>query len=195
MRIVGLTGGIGSGKSTVASIFQDFGVPVYNSDDRAKRLMNTSKKIKKQLLGLFGSKAYSGDEINRALIAEKVFNDSELLAQLNAVVHPSVRKDFIKWTKKQDTPYVIQETALLFENKMQDSYDSIILVTAPIALRIERILARDKTTREQIMARMKNQLDDGIKIKLSDYIIENIDLERTRSEVQKLHKFYLADCE
>jgi dephospho-CoA kinase len=190
-----LTGGIGSGKSTVGSMFQELGVPVYNSDDRAKRLMNTSKKIKKQLLGLLGSKAYSGDELNRAFIAKKVFNDTDLLAQLNAIVHPAVRKDFIEWTKKQDTPYVIQESALLFENKVQESYDKIVLVTTPTALRIERILARDKTTREQIMERMKNQLDDEIKIKLSDYIIENIDLERTSSEVQKLHERFLTDCE
>ena len=195
MKIVGLTGGIGSGKSTVGSLFQELGVPVYNSDERAKQLMNTSKKIKKRLLGLFGSKAYIDNELNRAFIADKVFNDTEVLAQLNAIVHPAVRKDFVKWVKKQETPYVVQETALLFENNAQEFYDKIVLVTAPKAMRIERILARDKTTREKIIARMQNQLSDEIKIKFSDHRIENMDLERTRLEVRKLHELFLADYE
>lgn len=194
MKIIGLTGGIGSGKSTVGTMFQKLGVPVYNSDDQAKRLMNTSKKIKEQLIALFGEEAYVEEGLNRDFIAKKVFNDSDLLSQLNAIVHPAVRRDFKIWSKKQKTPYVIQETALLFENKAQELYDKTIVVVAPKELRIERLLKRDKTTKEQIESRMKNQLDDATKLKLADFSIENIEIERTRSKVQKIHQSILTDC-
>lgn len=194
MKIIGLTGGIGSGKSTVGAMFQKLGVPVYNSDDQAKLLMNTSKKIKEQLIALFGKEAYVDNELNRGFIAKKVFNDSDLLSQLNAIVHPAVRRDFNRWSKKQKAPYVIQETALLFENKAQELYDKTIVVVAPKELRIERLLKRDQTTKEQIESRMKNQLDDATKLKLADYSIENIEIERTRSKVQKIHQCILADC-
>ncbi|WP_339837541.1 dephospho-CoA kinase [uncultured Maribacter sp.] len=194
MMVVGLTGGIGSGKSTIATMFKELGVPVYNSDERAKHLMNTSKKIKKQLIKLLGKKAFVDDQLNRGYIAKKVFNDVDLLEQLNGIVHPVVRKDFIKWTKKQTTQYVIQETALLFENNAQNLYDSVILITAPEELRIERVLSRDESSREQIIARMNNQLDDKAKLELAKYVIENIDLESTASKVVEVHEAILADC-
>ncbi|MGJ8714056.1 MAG: dephospho-CoA kinase [Maribacter stanieri] len=194
MKIIGLTGGIGSGKSTVANMFKELGVPVYNSDKRAKYLMNTSLDIKRQLIKLLGEEAYKGDKLNRSFIAEKVFSNTNLLAKLNDIVHPIVRKDFIDWTKKQDYSYVIQETALLFENKAQDLYDSIILVTAPKETRIIRVVDRDKSSREQVIARMKNQLDDKTKLNLSNYVIENIDLERTSSNVLQVHASILTDC-
>lgn len=194
MRIVGLTGGIGSGKSTVGSMFQELGIPVYNSDDRAKHLMNTSKKIKNQLMELFGTKAYVERKLNSSYIAEQVFTNRDLLANLNAIVHPAVKKDFKKWVNKQESPYVIQETALLFENNAKEFYDKTILVVAPKELRIERLLVRDNSTREQIEARMKNQLDDKIKLDLADYSIENIDRDRTKSIVQKVHQSILRNC-
>ncbi|WP_282111763.1 dephospho-CoA kinase [Maribacter stanieri] len=194
MKIIGLTGGIGSGKSTVANMFKELGVPVYNSDERAKYLMNTSLDIKSQLIKLLGEEAYKGDKLNRSFIAEKVFSNTNLLAELNGIVHPIVRNDFIDWTKKQDYSYVIQETALLFENKAQDLYDSIILVTAPKETRIIRVVDRDKSSREQVIARMKNQLDDKTKLNLSNYVIENIDLERTSSNVLQVHASILTDC-
>jgi len=194
MIVVGLTGGIGSGKSTVGAMFQELGVPVYNSDERAKRLMNTSKKIRKELIALFGKKAYLEKELNRVYIAKKVFADEVLLVKLNSIVHPKVRTDFLKWTKKQNAPYVIQETALLFENRAQELYNKVILVTAPKELRIERVLSRDESTRDQIVARINNQLDDDVKIKLADYIIENIDLETTSSKVLSIHERILTDC-
>ena len=194
MKIIGLTGGIGSGKSTVANMFKELGVPVYNSDERAKYLMNTSLDIKRQLIKLLGEEAYKGDKLNRSFIAEKVFSNTNLLAKLNGIVHPIVRNDFIDWTKKQDYSYVIQETALLFENKAQDLYDSIILVTAPKETRIIRVVDRDKSSREQVIARMKNQLDDKTKLNLSNYVIENIDLERTSSNVLQVHASILTDC-
>ncbi|WP_027067246.1 MULTISPECIES: dephospho-CoA kinase [Maribacter] len=194
MKIIGLTGGIGSGKSTVANMFKELGVPVYNSDERAKYLMNTSLDIKSQLIKLLGEEAYKGDKLNRSFIAEKVFSNTNLLAELNGIVHPIVRNDFIDWTKKQDYSYVIQETALLFENKAQDLYDSIILVTAPKETRIIRVVDRDKSSREQVIARMNNQLDDKTKLNLSNYVIENIDLERTSSNVLQVHASILTDC-
>tara|TARA_R110002051_G_scaffold56046_8_gene103978 strand:+ start:28808 stop:29392 length:585 start_codon:yes stop_codon:yes gene_type:complete len=192
MKFVGLTGGIGSGKSTVAAMFQELGVPVYNSDEHAKRLMNTSKKIKKQLIVLLGNKSYHDNKINRSFIAEKVFNDASLLSQLNSIVHPVVRENFMSWSKKQNTPYVIQETALIFENKSQELYDSIILVTAPKEARINRVLSRDNSTKEQIEARMNNQLDDSLKFPLANYIVENIDLKSTRTKVIEVHKAILT---
>ena len=194
MIVVGLTGGIGSGKSTIAAMFQELGVPVYNSDERAKHLMNTSKKIRKRLIELLGEKAYLDDKLNRVYIAKKVFNDADLLEKLNHIVHPVVRKDFVKWTKKQNAPYVIQETALLFENKAQELYDSVILITAPKELRIERVLARDEITKEQVIARMNNQLDDETKLKLTNFVIENIELESTALKVLEIHEAILADC-
>ncbi|MEH6511915.1 dephospho-CoA kinase [Maribacter arcticus] len=194
MIVVGLTGGIGSGKSTIAAMFYELGVPVYNSDERAKHLMNTSKKIRKQLVELLGKKAYLDDKLNRTFIAKKVFNDTDLLEQLNQIVHPIVRKDFIKWAKKQNTPYVIQETALLFENNAQELYDAVILITAPKELRIARVLSRDESTKEQIVARMNNQHDDENKLELADFVIENIDLKSTALKVLNIHERILTEC-
>jgi dephospho-CoA kinase len=194
MMIVGLTGGIGSGKSTVAAMFKELDVPIYNSDDRAKYLMNTSIEIKEKLIALLSDKAYENGQLNRSFIAEKVFNDSELLANLNGIVHPVVKQDFLAWVKEQDACYVIQETALLFENNSQNLYDRIIVVTAPKELRISRVLDRDNSTREQVLARINNQLDDEIKIKSSNFVIENIDLERTSSIVLQVHASILTDC-
>ena len=194
MMIIGLTGGIGSGKSTVATMFKELGVPVYDSDQRAKFLMNTSKVIHDQLVALLGEEAFKDGALNRSYIAGKVFNDAELLAQLNNIVHPVVRQDFIDWSNDQDANYVIQEIALLFENKAQELYDDVILVTAPKEVRINRVLDRDNTTREQVEARMNNQLDDETKLELANYVIENTDLERTRSKVLQVHASILSDC-
>lgn len=194
MKYVGLTGGIGSGKSTVAKMFMQLGVPVYNSDERAKHLMNNSIDIKKRLVEFLGKESYKEGQLNRAFIAKKVFNDTELLAQLNAIVHPVVREDFLNWTNQQDCCYVIQETALLFENEAQNLYDYVILVTAPKEERISRVVNRDSVTREQVIARMDNQLEDDEKLNLSDYVVENIDKERTKSSVLQVHASIVSEC-
>ena len=191
MMIVGLTGGIGSGKSTVANFFKELGVPVYDSDAQAKRLMTSSKIIRKKIIALLGKEAYQDKAINRPFIAKLVFSDKELLEQLNKIVHPAVRKHFLKWSQKQTHPYVVQETALLFENESSDFYDKIILVTAPIKTRVARVMYRDNSSEEQVLARVKNQLEDTVKIALSDHIIENIDLEETRDKVFRLNKALL----
>lgn len=192
--IVGLTGGIGSGKSTVGKLLEDLGVPVYNSDAAAKRLMNNSKVLRRKIVRLLGEESFVDDTLNRPYIANKVFNDKALLDGLNGIVHPAVRKHFLKWAKKKDHPYVVQETALLFENGMQDFYDKTILVTAPKEVRIKRIIARDGSTRQQVLERMGNQLDDTIKLPMADYVLENIELGETEKKVRELNIALLAYC-
>ena len=195
MRIVGLTGGIGSGKTTVANMFSELGVPVYNSDVEAKKLMHSSKTVKKGIRQLFGDESYLDGKLNRSYIAEIVFRDKIILDRLNKIVHPEVKKDFQNWCATQDYDYVVQETALLFENNAQDFYDKVVLVTAPINLRIKRLLERDDTSEQDILARMENQLNDGDKIPFADFIIDNIDLEDTRLSVQEVHEALLKFCQ
>ncbi len=185
--LVGLTGGIGSGKTTVAEMFRQLNVPVYESDEEAKSLMHSSKTVRNAIIGLFGEQAYTKGRLNRKLIAERVFGDKQLLAQLNQIVHPAVKDHFFEWMSVQDAPYVIQETALIFENDMQDRYDKIVLVTAPMTARIERVTKRDGVSEEEVMARIENQLDDKSKIECSDFVIENSDLETTEKEVGRIH--------
>ena len=195
MMIVGLTGGIGSGKSTVAKMFKKLGVPVYNSDKKAKNLMKSSKKLRASIKALLGEDAYYGKKLNKAYIADKIFQDKSLLNKLNGIVHPAVRKDFIAWTKKQHAAYVIQEAAIIFENGLHEFYDKIILVTAPEKLRLKRVLEREGASKPDILARMGNQWHDTRKIKLSDYVIENLVLEDTILKVKEVHKLLLNHSE
>ena len=194
MITVGLTGGIGSGKTTVAGMFEDLGVPVYNSDKRAKELMNTSQEVVSAIKKLLGEEAYRKDEIDRRYIAKKVFNDDELLGELNAIVHPAVRQHFIEWRTNQNVSYVIQESALIFEIGSQDFYDKIILVTAPENVRIARVLHRDKQTSEKdVKARIDNQLSDNKKMISSHFVIENLDLKITKVKVMEIHHQLLRE--
>ncbi len=188
MLIVGLTGGMGSGKTTVSRMFEELGVPVYNSDREARRLMQQEAGVRERITKLFGKEAYKDGVTNRAYIASKVFADQDLLNQLNAIVHPEVGADFQQWRKNKTAPYVIQEAAIIFENGSYTKFDKIILVTAPKELRIERILERDGTNREAITARMAHQWDDSQKAPLSDFLIVNIDLEKTRKRVGEIHQ-------
>lgn len=192
MKIIGLTGGIGSGKTTVAKLFEALGVPVYDSDKEAKILMNTSKVLIKEIKGLLGEEAYKESELNRRYIAGKVFKDKKLLKKLNAIVHPAVRENFLQWVSEQNTSYVIQETALLYENNAASLYDAVILVTAPEELRVERVLHRDATSKEAVLARINNQLSDKEKIAKANFILENIDIKETEQKVEALHKSLLV---
>ncbi len=192
--IVGLTGGIGSGKSTIAKLFKELGVPVYDSDKEAKNLMNTSKPIRDSLIKLLGKKAYKGKVLNRDYISSKVFKDDNLLSQLNAIVHPKVKKNFKDWCAEQDAPYVIQETALIFENKAQDNYDKIILVTAPVSVRIARVMDRDEVDESAVLDRIHNQLTDEEKSGMADYLVENIDLKKTSESIKQIHDQLLAEA-
>lgn len=188
MIIVGLTGGIGSGKTTVAKQFAALGVPVYIADEEAKKLMHTSKVIKRKLIQLFGEQAYVNHELNKPFIANIIFNDKTYLDKMNAIVHPKVASHFIKWVKKQNAPYVIKEVAILFENGGYKQCDYIITVTAPKSLRVERLLKRDTTTTQKIEAIMSNQWPDHKKVALSNFVIENITLEKTINQVIKINK-------
>jgi dephospho-CoA kinase len=193
MKVVGLSGGIGSGKTTVSNMFKDLGIPVYIADVEAKKLMNSSKDIKRKLIELFGTKAYENNELNRSYIASKIFNDDSYLKKMNAIIHPSVTVHFKKWLQKQTSKYVIKEAAIIFEQNMQSQYDIIITVIVDKDVRIDRILKRDNTTREKILAIMKHQLSDEEKAKMSDYVIINDQLEHTKEQVLKTHNSILKN--
>jgi len=189
MKIVGLTGGIGSGKTTVAQMFKALGISIYIADEEAKKLMASSKVIKKKLIELFGEKAYVNDILNKSFIADSIFKNRLLLEKMNAIIHPRVAGHFKKWLLKQKSPYVIKEAAILFENDGYKQCDLMITVTAPKELKIKRLMrSRDNMTVEKIEAIMNNQWNDAEKIKLSHYVIVNSELENTRQQVVKIHQ-------
>ncbi len=192
MKIVGITGGIGSGKTTIARFFHDeFGIPVYYADQEAKALMHTPELIT-SIKELLGEKAYKEEKLDRAYVASKVFEDSDLLNRLNAIVHPAVGKHFIEWAEKQNAPYVLKEAAILFENGNASDCDAVILVTAPEDLRIKRVVERDKTTVEAVKSRMDKQWSDAKKIPLADFVIENIELISSKEEARNIHNKLLS---
>lgn len=195
MKIVGLTGGIGSGKTTVAGIFSKLGVPVYIADDEAKKLMKSSKVIKRKLVKLFGEDAYINGNLNKPFIANAIFNNKALLEKMNAIIHPKVASHFNKWFLKQTAPYVIKEAAILFENNTYQSFDFIITVTAPEEIKIERLLNRDDTSIKRIEDIMKNQWPDEEKIKYSDFVIVNNVIENTEKQVAKIHAQIIESLE
>lgn len=189
MKIVGLTGGIGSGKTTIALFFKDLGIPVYVADVEAKRLMNSDSELINKIKMLFGNEAYTKEQqLNRKHIADIVFADKEKLSQLNAIVHPVVNQDFNTWVATHQAPYVIKEAAILFENGGYKQCDYTLLVTAPRNLRIQRVMRRDKATQTEVVSRINMQWSDAKKATLADVVLNNIDLDRTKREVQYIHK-------
>ncbi len=186
-RVICLTGGIGSGKTAVSNFFKEAGIPVYIADERAKAVMDRPDIIS-AVQQLFDENVILDNKLlNRQKIRELVFVNSELLAKLNAVVHPAVALDFENWLKQQTVaPFVIKESAILFESHTEKSCDEIILVTAPVDLRIERVMTRDGVNRENVENIMINQMDDREKQKNCQYIIENIDKNKTKLEVKKI---------
>lgn len=188
-KIIGLTGGIGSGKSTVANYIASKGIPVYIADDEAKRLMELDE-AKQKIQSLFSESIFNKDQtLNRKRIAELVFNNPSKLQKLNAVVHPLVHQHFKNWAKEHENfPFVIKEVAILFETGGNKQCDKVILITAPEDLRIERACNRDNVDRETVLNRMKNQLPEAEKELLSDYVIHNIDLKQTFKEVDVILK-------
>lgn len=192
MKIIGLTGGIGSGKSTVAKLFSLLGVPVFDSDKSAKSVYG-NPEVREQIIGLFGNEAYLGDEIDRAYLAEKIFSDETMRQKVNAIIHPAVSNAFQNWLIKQITkPYVIKESALIFELGLQSGFEKIILVTATEKLRIERIKRREHLNEEQIKQRMQAQWPDEKKLPLADFIINNNEEELIIPQVLKIHTELLA---
>jgi dephospho-CoA kinase len=191
MKVIGLTGGIGSGKTTVSNMFKDLGVPVYIADIEAKNLMNSSAVIKRKLIDLFGDIAYQNNELNRAYISSKIFNDKVYLEKMNAIIHPKVAEHFKHWLQKQTSLYVIKEAAIIFEHNTQSQYDAIITIIADKDDRINRILKRDNTTKDKILSIMKHQLSDEEKVKMSNFVILNDNLEHTKEQVLKTHNSIL----
>ena len=172
-RLVALSGGIGSGKTCIAKIFTALGVPVYNSDERAKQLMQTDEAIRTQLIALFGKELYKGNELQKQLLANYIFTDNELRQKVNAIVHPAVIEDYKAWSAQQNTVYTIMETALLFENDLHKQFDTTIYVTAPLETRITRVMKRDNCERADVEKRIKMQQNDIICTQKSDFVIEN----------------------
>ncbi len=189
MFLVGITGGIGSGKTTVCKIFEALGVPVYYSDERAKWLLNNDDNVKSKVVALLGNNAYINGTLNRSFIAEKVFANKSLLEQYNEIVHPAVAEDTLNWTTQHlDEPYVLKEAALLVETGSYLNLDKLIVVTAPENIRIARVMQRDRLTQAEVTARIKNQMPESEKVKLADYVIINDGTHSLIEQVKKTHQ-------
>ena len=187
MITIGLTGGIGSGKSVVASLFETYGMSVYIADTESKRLLNSSPLIREQLTALLGSSIYDdAGGLNRRLMASLIFNDAKLLEQVNAVIHPEVARHFKAWTSRQTTNFVVLESAILFESGLNHFVDRCMLVYAPRELRIKRVMARDKITEREVLQRMQHQIPDEEKSVLADYVIHNDDMHALIPQIEKI---------
>lgn len=190
-NIIGITGNVGSGKSTVAKIFSELGASIYNSDDRAKE-MYYKDSCKEQIISLLGQQAYKEDgTLDRQYVAGLIFNDKALLDKINSIIHPLVKKDFELFVKNNENKLVIHESALFIEANLMDMVSKLILVTAPEELRIERIKKRDNSSVEQIKARIANQISDELKIKYADFIIVNDEKEPLKPKVEKIFELLL----
>lgn len=195
MKVIGLTGGIGSGKTTVMQLFQKLGVPVYIADVEAKKLMQNLVILKYELVANFGELAFKNGELNTSYLAEIVFSDPKKLKTINQIVHPKVRAHFEQFKAAQKNNYIIFENAILFENGFDNLCDYIITITAPLEERIKRIEKRDNLSRDQIMNRVHNQWTDDLKTVKSDFVIENTNLENTQKKVLEIHQQLLKFIE
>ena len=192
MLRVGLTGGIGSGKSTVAKIFEVLGIPVYYADDAAKHIMNTDEELKKDIIQHFGKESYINDQLNRPYIAALVFNDKEKLELLNSLTHPATIRDANRWMQQQTSPYTIKEAALIFESGSAQHLDFVIGVFTPLPLRTKRIMERDHITKEEVQQRMSRQIDEEIKMRLCDRVIVNDEQQLVTTQVLQIHEQLMA---
>ena len=186
MKIIGLTGGIGSGKSTISKEFKSNSIPVYDSDTRAKILMNSSKDLKVKLIEFFGSSTYTNGFINKKYISNLIFNDSSALNKINSIVRPEVFDDFMNWKSRLNNDFVIYESALIFESGSYKSNDYNILVISDINKRIERVTKRDNVKKDDVLLKMNNQWPDQKKIPLADYVFENSSVNENRKLVSSL---------
>ncbi|MDR2229848.1 MAG: dephospho-CoA kinase [Flavobacteriaceae bacterium] len=194
-KIIGLTGGIGSGKTTVARFIEEMGYPVYNSDTRAKDLVNESDDLKAAIIQLLGPEAYDENGLyDRKYVGSVVFSNDELLKQLNAIIHPAVNKDFHDWVKRQSREVIFKETALLFELKLNLQCDKSLLVTADESIRIKRVMDRDSKTYREVEKVIDNQMPERKKIRLADYVIENnSDMQHLRLSTEKIMASLISD--
>lgn len=191
MLKIGLTGGIGSGKTTVSQIFKILGVPVFDADTAAKEAMENNPALKEKLVATFGAAVFVEHKLNRKYLADIVFNDAYQLNALNALVHPITIAAAADWFATQNSPYVIKEAALMFEAGAGVGLDYVIGVFAPTALRIKRVMDRDHLSREEVLSRMNRQIDDQIKMKLCDFIIQNDNQALLTKQVLELHEKFL----
>ena len=187
MLKIGLTGGIGSGKSTVAKVFEVLGIPVYYADEVAKRLMNEDESLREKIKKKFGTAVYSNGLLNKKQLAQIVFTSPEKLALLNSLVHPLTLEDAERWMNEQSANYCIKEAALIFESAAHEQIDYVIGISAPTALRIQRTMQRDGITKEAVIARMNTQLDETIKMKLCNFVIVNDEQNLILPQVLALH--------
>ena len=188
MLQVGITGGIGSGKTTACLIFEKLGIPVYYADIQAKYLMNTDDELKTSLKDYFGNDIYHDGVLDRHKLAEIIFNDKTALEKVNRWVHPAVERNFKQWCTLQKAPYVLEESAILFEEDISSRFGKIILVTAPESLRIERVCARDQVAPDTVRQRMASQWPEERKITLADYIIYNDNQQLITPQVMEIHR-------
>lgn len=196
MFIVGLCGGIGSGKTTVSEVFsREFKVPVYLSDKRAKQVIEQNKQIREEIVREFGKQAFENEKYNSQFISKIVFSDAKKLTILNNITHPRIRQDFFLWANSQKSPYVIVESAILFESGFYEFCDAIVGVVAPENQRIERVVKRDGSSRESVEKRMKNQKSDEFIAKSSDFIIENADSSNILENIYAIHREILKTIE
>ena len=195
MYKVGITGGIGSGKSTVCRILAEHGVAAYDADSRAKELMSSSEALRAALIENFGAECFTDEGLNRAYLARRVFSDAEQLRVLNGLVHPAVMADFEAWAEAQEGSYVVFESAILFEAKLEDRVDATVAVMAPEELRVERVMGRDGATKEQVLARIHNQMSDDERADRAKYGVVNIDVEDLEEDVVQLHRRLSYDAQ
>lgn len=194
MYKIGITGGIGSGKSTVCALFREQGVAVYDSDAEAKRLMAESADLRRKLIEAFGEECYNAEGLDRKYLASKVFGCEEALQRLNSIVHPAVREDFRAWAERQRGSYVVLESAILFEAGFENEVDATLAVMAPLEERVRRTMERDGVEREQVMERIKHQMSDDDLHARADRTLVNLRREYLESDVEQLHKMYCYEA-
>lgn len=184
---VAITGGIGTGKTTISSMFADKGIPVFNSDEIAKEIMNTNSLLKNEIVTAFGDKAYDKNKLNKEYLSDVIFNNEALLKKINSIVHPYVAEKFNSWIEKQESKYIIYESAIIFENQAEDFFDKIICVTASEEEVISRIMKRNDFSVDKIKSIINKQLPNDAKVQKSDYVIESMNISKLSDKVLEIH--------
>ena len=184
---VAITGGIGTGKTTISSMFSDKGIPVFNSDEIAKEIMNTNSLLKDEIVTAFGDKAYDKNKLNKEYLSDAVFNNEILLKKINSIVHPYVAEEFNSWIQEQNSKYIIYESAIIFENQAEDFFDKIICVTASEEEVISRIMKRNDFSVDKIKSIINKQLPNDAKVQKSDYVIESMNISKLSDKVLEIH--------
>ena len=187
MKIIGLTGGIGSGKSTVLELFKILGVKTYSADESAKKLVNTDPNLINLIKSSFGNNIYDKGLLNTRKLSKIVFEDTEKLKLLNSIIHPAVARDFKLFLNSINEDYIVKEAAIIFETKSENNYDKIIFIQSPLEIRIERVTMRDNISREEVMKRINNQLDENLIINKCDYVIANKNIKDLEAKVLSIH--------